>query len=76
MTSRTRLDSNIVATTLVSVYGVSGLAADPLHVEWAADCALKTHSVEAVKTALSRLNSARCRHGKIPAYPRFGSVLA
>lgn len=73
--TRTALDSNIVAQTLVNTYGVSGLAADPVHIEWAVDHALKTHAPAAVKTALSRLNSKRVAMGKMPSYPRYGHPL-
>ncbi len=73
--TRTALDSNIVAQTLVNTYGVSGLAADVITIEWAVDHALKTHASAAVKTALSRLNSKRVAMGKMPSYPRYGHPL-
>ena len=74
-TTRSALDSNIVAQTLVSRYGVGPLAADVTTVEWATDHALKTYAPAVVKTALSRLNSKRVAMGKMPAYPRYGHPL-
>jgi hypothetical protein len=74
-TARTALDSNIVAKTLVDRYGVSGLAADPLTIEWAVDHALKSHAVVAVRTALKRLNNKREALGRMPAFMPYGHPL-
>ena len=74
-TARTALDSNIVAKILVDRYGVSGLAADAVTIEWAVDHALKTHAPVAVKTALKRLNNKRESLGRMPAFMPYGHPL-
>lgn len=69
------LSKNSIAKTLVDVYGVSALAADPVIIEWAVERVLKTESKESTAKALRQVNRARERMGKIPTFPRYGTAL-
>lgn len=75
MPAPTNLSKNSIAKTLTDVYGVTALAADPVHIEWAAERVLKTESKESTAKALRQVNRARERMGKMPMYPRYGTVL-
>ena len=75
MNAAPNLSKNSIAKTLVDVYGVTALAADPVTVEWAAERVLKTESAESTAKALRQVNRARERMGKMPMYPRYGTAL-
>ena len=72
------LSANLVAKTLVAVYGVTALAADPIHIEWAVAHLLGNrdrHNLFDIVIALREVNRIRVRQGRMPAYPVYGSPL-
>lgn len=73
-TART-LSANTVATTLIAVYGVTAIHADPIHIEWAAERVATERGVDTAAAALREVNRIRVKLGRTPAYPRFGTVL-
>ena len=73
--TRNTLAKNPIAQTLINVYGVTAMAADPLHIEWAAERVLASDGREVTGKALRQVNRARERMGKMPMYPTFHSPL-
>jgi hypothetical protein len=74
-TTSRKLSANGIARTLVDVYGVTALYADPIHIEWAASRFAETSGVDAAAKALREINRIRETLGKQPSFPRYGTPL-
>ena len=74
-TAAEKLSKNPVAVTLIEVYGVTAIHAEPISIEWAADRVTTALGVKRAAAALRQLNRIRVSLGRSPAYPRFGTAL-
>jgi hypothetical protein len=74
-TAAKKLSTNPVAVTLIEVYGVTAIHAEPISIEWAADRVMSALGAERVAAALREVNRIRVSLGRSPAYPRFGTAL-
>lgn len=74
-TAAKKLSANPVAATLIEVYGVTAIYAEPINIEWAADRVTTALGVERAAVALREVNRIRVSLGRSPAYPRFGTAL-
>ncbi len=74
-TAAKKLSANPVAVTLIEVYGVTAIHAEPISIEWAADRVVTALGVERAAVALREVNRIRVSLGRSPAYPRFGTAL-
>lgn len=74
-TAAKKLSTNPVAVTLIEVYGITAIHAEPISIEWAAERVTSALGAERAAAALREVNRIRVSLGRSPAYPRFGTAL-